>query len=278
VNRASRSAVLARARSAPHSLRVSPLARLAPHPILTEHEVEIPDLDPRLDGARIAQLSDIHVGRLTPPANVRRAIELANRAAPDVTVLTGDYVCWRPSEADLIPDQLGGLEAGRVIATMGNHDYYTSPRRVRRGLTGLGYEVLANQNTLVEINGAPVQMVGIDDPVTRRHDLDLAFAGAPRKGLRIALCHCPEQADGIAARGADLILSGHTHGGQIFIRGITDRLAERAGRRYLSGGYEVGRAQLYVSAGIGFSGVRARLGEGTRAEVAVFTLRRGEPQ
>jgi uncharacterized protein len=266
-------------RRGPHSLRVSPLARLAPHPILTQHEVEVPDLDPRLDGARIAHLSDIHVGRLTPAAHVRRAIELANAADPDVIVMTGDYVCWRRSEADLIPEQLGGLAARhRVVATLGNHDYYTAPRRVSRGLRGLGYDVLRNQNTTVEVNGAPLQLVGIDDPVTRRHDLDLAFAGAPRKGLRVALCHCPEQADGIAARGADLILSGHTHGGQIFIRGITDRLVERAGRRYLSGGYDVGRARLYVSAGIGFSGVRARLGAGTAAEVAVFTLRRSEPQ
>lgn len=267
--------MLARPLPAPHSLRVSALARLAPHPILTEHEVDIHDLDPRLDGARIAHLSDIHVGRLTPAANVRRAIDLANQADAEVVVMTGDYVCWRRSEADLIAEQLAGLRARqRVVATLGNHDYFTAPRRVTRALRSLGYDVLANENTTVEIGGAPLHLVGIDDPVTRRHDLDRSFKGTPTVGLRVALCHCPEQADGIAARGAGLILSGHTHGGQIFIRGITDRLIEKTGRRYLSGGYEVGDAQLYVSAGIGFSGVRARIGAGTRAEVAVFTLRR----
>ncbi len=90
----------------------------------------------------------------------------------------------------------------------------------------------------------------------------------------MALCHCPEAAPELAARGAHLVLSGHTHGGQINVRGITDRIFRSAGKRYFEAGlYPVDRSWLYVSAGVGFSGLRVRAGRGTRAEVALITLR-----
>ncbi|HTM18973.1 MAG TPA: metallophosphoesterase [Kofleriaceae bacterium] len=240
-----------------------------------DHVVRIPDLDPRLDGVRIAHLSDIHVGKLTPAEHVRHAVDLANQAEPDVIVMTGDYVCWRRSEIPLIEEQLSGLRARRVITTLGNHDYFTSARRVSEALLGNGYELLKNQNTAVDIGGATLSSIGIDDPVTRHHDLPAAFAGAA-DGARIVLCHCPEHADDIVAHGANLILSGHTHGGQIYLEGITDRIIKRMGRRYRSGFYDVAGAPLYVTTGIGFSGVTLRTGPGTAAEVAVFTLRRVE--
>jgi len=250
--------------------------RLSPHPLRADHEVRIPGLDPRLDGVRIAHLSDIHVGRLTPAEHVRHAVELANQAEPDLVVMTGDYVCWRRSEVPLIEEQLCGLRARRVLTTLGNHDYFTAPRAVARALDHNGYEILHNQHTTVDIGGAGLCVVGVDDPVTRHADLDASFAGAPDLP-RIVLCHCPESADQIAGRGADLVLSGHTHGGQIYLEGITDRIIRRMGRRYRSGFYEIDRTRLFVTTGVGFSGVRVRTGEGTRAEVAVFTLRRDEP-
>lgn len=241
-------------------------------PVLTESEVVIPGLDPAHDGVRIAQLSDVHVGRLTPEAHVRAAVALANQAEADLTVMTGDYVCWRRSEIPMMEEQLAGLE-GRVVVTLGNHDYFASGRRVAKGLEKIGYEVLRNRNISVEMNGEPLNLVGIDDPVTRHHDIEKAFEGAPKDGSTVVLCHCPEQVDRIAEKGAHLVLSGHTHGGQIFVKGITDRIARSMGRRYLGGFYEVGETLLYVTPGVGFSGVRWRAGKGTQAEVSVFTLR-----
>jgi hypothetical protein len=76
----------------------------------------------------------------------------------------------------------------------------------------------------------------------------------------------------IAERGAHLMLSGHTHGGQINVKGITSRLFKKTGRRYLGGFYSVADTLLYVSPGVGFSGVRVRVGTGTRSEVSVFNL------
>jgi predicted MPP superfamily phosphohydrolase len=92
-------------------------------------------------------------------------------------------------------------------------------------------------------------------------------------GTRLALCHDPESADELAARRAALILSGHTHGGQINIRGITDRIARGMRMRYMRGFYSVGEGLLYVTSGVGFTFVRWRTGEGTGAEVALLTLR-----
>lgn len=241
---------------------------------VVERELRVRDLDPRHDGVRIAQLSDIHVGRNTPEAHVRAAIAAANSAAPDLVVLTGDYVCWRRHEAELAGHQLDGLTAPRVLAVLGNHDYFTWGAGVAAALEGNGYEVLRNQTTVANVRGAPLAVVGVDDPVTRHDDLDAAFAGAPAGMTKLVLCHAPDAAPALAQRGADVVLSGHTHGGQIYVKGITDRLMKRLGLNYRRGMFALGeRTTLYVTPGVGFSGVTHRAGEGTDAEVAVLTLR-----
>jgi predicted MPP superfamily phosphohydrolase len=202
-----------------------------PPPRLVRHEVAVAGLDPRHDGVTIAHLSDIHVGHLTPAGHVRAAIELANSVAPDVVALTGDYVCWRKHEVGLLREQLGGLRATRVAATLGNHDYFTDARGVRGALASHGYDVLDNQHTAVEVRGAPLHLVGIDDPVTHHHDVDAAFAGGPTGGTTVALCHDPEPRRRWIERGARLVLSGHMHGGQIYLRGLTDRIIAAWGAR-----------------------------------------------
>lgn len=246
---------------------------MPPPPRVIEHEVRIKGLDPRHDGVRVAQLSDIHVGNMTPASHVRAAIAAANAAKPDLVMLTGDYVCWRRHEAALAGDQLGGLKARRVLAVLGNHDYFTWGAGVTTALEGNGYEVLKNQTTIHDVNGAPLAIVGVDDPVTRHDDLDAAFKGAPANMTKLVLCHAPDRAPRLAERGANLVLSGHTHGGQIYVKGITDRLMRKVGLNYRRGFFAFGDTTLYVTPGVGFSGVTRRHGEGTDAEVAVLTLR-----
>jgi predicted MPP superfamily phosphohydrolase len=243
-------------------------------PRVNEVEVRVRNLDPRHDGLRIAQLSDIHVGHMTPVEHVRSAIATANAAKPDVIALTGDYVNWRRHEAGLAGEQLAGLEATRVVAVMGNHDYFTWGSGVRAALEKNHYEVLRNQHSLADVNGAPLALIGVDDPITRHDDLDAAFDGVPENATRVVLCHAPDRGPQIAERGADLVLSGHTHGGQIYIKGITDRVMKKVGMHFRRGTFALGdRTTMYVTPGIGFSGVRRRVGEGTAAEVAVLTLR-----
>lgn len=248
--------------------------RKVPPPRVCEHEIEIAGLDPRHDGVRIAQLSDIHVGTMTPPEHIRAAIDASNGAAVDLVVMTGDYVCWRRREALDAEGQLAGLRAERVLCVLGNHDYMTWGSGVSDALTRNDYEVLKNQSTTVTLRGAPLQVVGVDDPVTRHHDLDRAFAGVSRGTTTIALCHTPSLAPQVGERGAHLVLSGHTHGGQIFVRGVTDRIMSKIGLHHRSGRYDLpSETTLYVTPGVGFSGVTHRSGEGTDAEIAVFTLR-----
>jgi hypothetical protein len=243
--------------------------------------VHVEGLDPRHDGVRIAQLSDIHVGNMTPPSHIRAAIAAANAARPDLIVLTGDYVCWRRHEVALAADQLGGLEAPRVLAVLGNHDYMVSGAGMTAALEHNGYEVLRNTTTIAHVRGAPLAMIGVDDPVTRHDDLDASFAGAPARVTKVVLCHLADRGPALARRGADLVLSGHTHGGQIYVKGVTDRLMKRLGLHYRRGMYQIGsrirRSTLYVTPGVGFSGIMRRVGEGTRAEVAVLTLRSTPP-
>src|SRR5688572_23172379 len=100
--------------------------RPIPPPVLVEHEVAVPGMDPAHDGVRIAHLSDIHVGNLTPEDHVRAAVSLATNAGANVIAMTGDYVCWRKHEIEMLREQLAGLSATRVVATLGNHDYFTS--------------------------------------------------------------------------------------------------------------------------------------------------------
>src|SRR4051812_48676115 len=110
-----------------HVTTISCPARVQPMPVaprVNNIEVRVPDLDPRHDGVRIAQLSDIHVGHMTPVSHVRAAIAAANEAQPDVIALTGDYVNWRRHEAGLAGEQLADLAAQRVVAVLGNHDYF----------------------------------------------------------------------------------------------------------------------------------------------------------
>jgi len=247
---------------------------------VAEHDVYIDGLDPRHEGVRIAHLSDIHVGNLTPEPHIRAAIALANAAQPDLIALTGDYVCWRRYEVARVAEQLGGLIAPRVLAVLGNHDYMVWGDGVGAALEQHGYEVLRNATTVAEVRGAPLALVGVDDPVTRHDDLDASFAGAPGGVTKVVLCHLADRGPALARRGADVVLSGHTHGGQIYVKGITDRLLKRFGLHYRRGLYDLGetgsearRSTLYVTPGVGFSGVTRRAGEGTQAEVAVLTLR-----
>jgi predicted MPP superfamily phosphohydrolase len=113
-------------------------------------------------------------------------------------------------------------------------------------------------------------VIGIDDEHTGHADPEAAFRHVPDGGTRVVLSHIPEVADGIGDRGGALVLSGHTHGGQFNVPGITARIAKNMGRRYMNGFYRVAGQVLYVSAGIGAS-VPIRLGAPT--EVAVFVLR-----
>lgn len=231
----------------------------------------VPGLEPAHDGLRVAQLSDIHVGSRTPVERIRAAVDAVNAYAPDLVLLTGDYLTSDRKGVGLVREQLGGL-SGPVVAVLGNHDHWVDARGVSEVLAGHGYDVLRNQNTTLLLRGRPFTVVGIDDLLSRQARPKEALAGA-RRGSRIAIAHGPKTADQLRRLGEPLLcLSGHTHGGQVNIPGFTRfMLRTVAHEPYDRGLFHLGTVQLYVNRGIGNSALRIRVN--SAPEVTLATLR-----
>jgi len=233
----------------------------------------VPDLDPAHDGLRVAQLSDLHVGPRTPPERIRAAIDEANGFRPDLVVLTGDYLSRARSGVGLMRELLGGLEAP-TVAVLGNHDHWVDPAGAVTSLSRLGYAVLQNQNTTLRLRGAPFTVIGVGDLVTRNADVGRAVKGA-RAGSRLAIAHGPRTAELLSGFDKPLLcLSGHTHGGQVNIPGLTWLFLQAVLHEpYDRGLFRVGKVQLYVNRGVGNSAVRIRVN--SPPEVTLATLRSG---
>lgn len=252
----------------------TPGAALPPDRTRVERRVfGVPGLAPEHDGLRVAQLSDLHVGRRTPAERIRDAIAQANAFEPDLIALTGDYLCEERRGVGLMRELLGGL-AAPTVAVLGNHDHWVDASGAARALVGLGYAVLRNQNTTLTLRGAPFTVIGVDDLLTRHARPRRALAGAP-SGSRLVLAHGPKTAEALAAVGEPLLcLSGHTHGGQIHLPGLTPfMLRTLAHEPYERGLHRVGPVQLYVNRGVGNSALRVRIN--SDPEVTLAVLRAG---
>jgi predicted MPP superfamily phosphohydrolase len=233
---------------------------------------DLPGLEPSHDGLRIAQLSDIHVGPQTPPELVRAAIAQANAFAPDLVVLTGDFVSRSRSDLDDLRELLGGL-AAPTIAVLGNHDVVVDPRGTAQVLRAHGYEVLENAWTRIRLRGAPLAVAGVGDHHTGREDVPAAVRGLPGGAPPVVLAHGPKTADRLRALGRPLLcLSGHTHGGQINLPVVTPLLLASLREPYARGHYRVGDVRLYVNRGIGTTALGLRVH--APPEVTLATLRR----
>ncbi len=243
-------------------------------PRLERVTLRFPELPAGLDGLRIGQLSDLHLGMRFSAANSRWAAEVLAAEQPELVALTGDFVSYDHA-IDELPAVLAPLAASPaplgMFAVPGNHDYWEGLPAIRRTLAPLGIEFLVNARRSVRRGGADLLVAGVDDHWNGRPDLAAALEGAPRDAFKLLLAHCPDMADEAAERGVALQLSGHTHGGHMRLPGLGAFCLPRHGWRYPVGHEQVGAMQLYVSRGIG--GLPLRLG--CPPEVTVITLRRG---
>ena len=239
---------------------------------VVEREVAIAGLDARLEGMRIAHLSDLHIGTMSPLSWGLRWARAANAQRPDVAVVTGDMVTSGTDFHADVAETLGALKApGGVFASMGNHDYFGEGEPLVSLLRAKGVTVLRNEGVLVERAGAKVWMAAIDDTWTRRDDVESAMRHRPEGATAILLAHDPNRFDAAAKAGADLVLSGHTHGGQIAMPFFTRWNFASFGYPYNVGFYRRDRSVLYVHPGLGTTGPPIRIG--VAPEVTILVLK-----
>jgi hypothetical protein len=252
---------------------------------VTHLEVPLLGLPEAFDGFRIAQLSDIHMDEFTEPFFLRQVVDQVDRLKPDAVFLTGDYVSYGISPRNFAIGagwQCAGilktLQCKQVYASLGNHDVIIGAKEVTEALTTNGITVLNNRSLPIERTGSRFWLAGVDDPVRGHPKPELAIPASIRNQPNepvVLLCHAPDYADqllqhpvGSAVR---LMLSGHTHGGQIRLPLIGPLMANTLGRKYVQGRFRLGGLQLYVNRGLGTSGLPFRLD--CRPEITLLTLR-----
>jgi uncharacterized protein len=254
------------------------------HPQVTRLEISLTHLPQTFDGFTIAQLSDFHYEDHFSVVPIRKAVEIVNGLRPDLIVLTGDFVTvpWlgeSPSNmrryahtAEPCAQILQDLRApmGR-FSVLGNHDANSDPVRVARALRDHQLPVLINRSVPLERGKDRIWLAGIDDVLGGRPDIGLALANIPAAELTILLAHEPDFADEASLTSVDLQLSGHSHGGQVWLPGIGAPWLPPLGRRFPRGLYKVGNLTLYTNIGIGT--IRAPIRINCPPEITLITLR-----
>jgi predicted MPP superfamily phosphohydrolase len=241
--------------------------------LLSRHQVLVEGLPSSLNGLRIAQVTDVHFPGIGAAA--RAALEHLDRERPDIVILTGDMTesAGAMTEVrDFAAESRGSIA---TIAIQGNWEYFAGVQgdASRAAYRQAGVQFLVNDATTVDVGGASLTFVGLDDAVVGRPDIAAARRSVAPGSTEIWLVHAPIFAEkppiGVAARPV-MMLSGHTHGGQIRLPLLPPVKPVGAGR-FLEGWYRDTFAPLYVSRGVGTTGIPARFR--CPAELPIFTLR-----
>ena len=254
------------------------------HPQVTRLEIPLARLPHAFDGFTIAQLSDFHYHDQLSVTPIRKAVEIVNGLHPDLIALTGDFVTVPALDAlignprrfaetaEPCAQLLQELRAplGR-FAVLGNHDGSSDPSRVSRALRDHGMPVLTNRAVPLERGRDRIWLAGIDDVLEGRPDVALALENIPSAELTILLAHEPDFADEVSLTPVDLQLSGHSHGGQVWIPGIGAPWLPALARRYPRGLYKVRDLILYTNFGIGTIHAPVRIN--CPPEITMITLR-----
>ena len=246
-----------------------------PHRLTIEHQqIYLRRLPREFDGFRIVHLSDIHHSPFTSQEQIKRAVETANSLQPDIVALTGDYVSKERRYAAPCAEMLGTLRARHgVYAVLGNHDHWTDASLITDLFRAEGITVLVNQGMRFEKKGAAFWLAGVDDTMVGLEDLSLALAGARDDELKLLLAHNPIILRRAARAGVDLVLSGHTHGGQVRLRS-EQTATKKPRRRLLKGLARQGTTQIYITRGLGTVVLPVRFG--CPPEVSLLELRCAE--
>ncbi|WP_020471792.1 metallophosphoesterase [Zavarzinella formosa] len=252
---------------------------------LEENDLTIPvrDLPAPLEGLTIAHLTDFHDGPQLPAEYFHEVIERTNGRRPDLIALTGDYIHHGYKSVASAAETLGRLKAPLgVFAVLGNHDFSVRNAlglRRHRGLhqaiadalSNKGIRVLRNEGLLIGQGAVSFGLAGIDDLWSRECDPATALRDLPWDLPRVLLAHNPQTVEMLAGHRSDLMLSGHTHGGQVNWPGLGRVFLSKKSRRMAAGLHHHESVPVYVNKGVGF-GWRFRFG--VRPEIAFLRLTR----
>ncbi|MCG3196507.1 MAG: metallophosphoesterase [Candidatus Omnitrophica bacterium] len=213
--------------------------------------VRIPGLDPRLVGLKIGHLTDFHLGKQCHARYVRHAVDRVLETSPDLIAVTGDFVNFA-KYLDECFETLAEIQAPLgVFAVRGNHDYWVGAEEIGRRIESAGMILLEDRTVEAERRGARFLVSGIESRWNRA-GVPLDYIPAEDTRLKVVLSHTPDEFPRLAEREPHLVLSGHTHGGQLRLPLFGPVVTPSDyGRRYAAGVFRKGPSLLYVSRGIG---------------------------
>lgn len=240
-------------------------------PKVVRVEVSIQRLPEAFDGLTVVQLSDFHYGELCA-IPIRKAVEIVKKIQPDMVVLTGDFITV-PIWSHLLHDRTQAANDAEpcarmlremnlplgMFAVLGNHDVNSDHRWITEIIEGNGIPVLSNRSVPIEKGGARFWLAGVDDVLEGKPDLEAALRDVPKEETTILLAHEPDFADQAARYPINLQLSGHSHGGQIWLPGIGAPWLPPLGREYPRGLRKIGNLTLYTNIGLGTIRLPVRL-------------------
>ncbi len=243
-------------------------------PKVEEIEIGINNLGSAFDGFRIVQISDLHAGSTITLKQFKRILTMTQELEGDMIALTGDVADGKPSSLPAYIEALKVLDApfGKYFVT-GNHEYYSGVDKWIAAMKGVGFEVLLNSHQVIEKNDNHLVIAGVSDyeggHLRHGHDSDphAALAGAPENTPSILLAHQPLSIHEAEKAGFDLVLSGHTHGGQY----LPWNLFVGMQQPYVKGLHMQNGTAIYINRGSGYWGPPLR--GGVPGEITVITLR-----
>lgn len=221
-----------------------------------------------LSGLRIAQITDLHIGPMMRAPKLRGYVDRINRLEPDLIVITGDIFDFDPQYIEEGCVELARLRARRgVFAVLGNHDVYTGAERVVAGLRQhTEIRVLRDEWVEIDVDGTPICLAGIEDPgvgwrekESEHPALDVLGSEIPSHLPRLLLAHRPSYFAHASRAGFQVVLAGHTHGGQLRFPFAKNFNASRAIAHHTTGRFDMDGSTLYVSQGLGVAGLPVRL-------------------
>jgi predicted MPP superfamily phosphohydrolase len=243
------------------------------HVVAETRTIRVTSLPSAFDGLKIALLSDFHLYPFTTKETIQKAIGIANEFQPDIALLAGDFVYGSADSIFDLRPVLTELNPKKgIFAVMGNHDHRQGVVEIAGALSRGGIEVLNNRGVTIQIGADSIYLAGIDSASQGNPMPAAAFENRKRDQTSIVLVHEPDIIDELVHEvPVDLQLSGHSHGGQVRLPLLGALMLPDWGQIYSLGLYQVGRAQIYTTRGVGKIGVPIRVN--CPPEVTCITLR-----